>query len=158
MRLRLSLSTFFVLGTLATAPMGCSASFSASAGSGAPGAKPLARNDAASNGRRSHEPQKTSDRSAQVDDPASDKRPGHDKKPPHHKNPPHDTDSGDDGKATDGHANGGTDCVPGKAKGHTKDKAKGEAKGHDKPPCSDGPGPVGPGSAHGGKHGKSAQK
>ena len=32
------------------------------------------------------------------------------------------------------------DCVPGKAKGHTKDKAQGEAKGHDKPPCPDEPG------------------
>jgi hypothetical protein len=30
------------------------------------------------------------------------------------------------------------DCVPGKAEGHTKDKAQGEAKGHDKPPCPDG--------------------
>jgi len=31
------------------------------------------------------------------------------------------------------------DCIPGKAKGHEKDKAQGEAKGHDKPPCPDQP-------------------
>jgi hypothetical protein len=31
------------------------------------------------------------------------------------------------------------DCVPGNAKGHTKDKAQGEAVGHDKPPCPDNP-------------------
>jgi hypothetical protein len=29
------------------------------------------------------------------------------------------------------------DCIPGKAKGHEKDKAQGEAKGHDRPPCPD---------------------
>jgi hypothetical protein len=34
---------------------------------------------------------------------------------------------------------GPPDCIPGKAKGHEKDKAQGEAKGHDRPPCPDEP-------------------
>ena len=115
------MKTIIATAVLALCAAGCSASFKAGTGSDSPDGKPISSDDdsgkpTADNDMRSSDAPEMGD---DGDTPKSELA-----APP----------------PTSAMKEKDEDCVPGKAKGHTKDKAQGEAKGHDKPPCPDEPG------------------